>query len=524
MDQAAWIAAAEPQLLPLVPKKLWARLHEKLTRGIFDAGTVLGFAALPCTGADDDSAEVGVGADAGEPQLDSTPVQLEEEFAASQAETERNARMSRLREDTAASSSTAKLSEDAADSSSADTTPEPDTSTLTLVAARELEPAEDIFLCDHAWSFDGPGMARAQLAEHPQLRARIGAMLLGRCGEGIADVPAGDERQRHDDVDWLMHGLWGLTGSYSINGGNADAMVVHYVLDEIGSSFAPAPSPERPDAGMAAFLMIPFINPEDSVAYSIFFPRRRVCEWERATCAGLPHATSRAAALARVLHPKPDRMPKTVSDAVQTFRGALSSAGFDCKTVCQLLRVDQLTPSTSHTLDDAGSFAYTYLPAWDLGPGSAANASATAWLDKLEKEQAHPPVRLLDLVRLFVLGQSMADVDRVAAAVGGMAVLRAIASLGILWQPAGSPCSRGDSDDCQAVRRGSPWASAVQLVPVPLGMTTDAKSFYVATDWPNASATLRFGGEQEEPVMCTTAHCFETQCGQSYLLLCHSVC
>ena len=255
---------------------------------------------------------------------------------------------------------------------------------MQLVAARALEAAEDLFLCDHAWSFDGPDMARAQLKEHPQLRARIGTMLLGRCGEGMAEAGGeNDEQQQRqvEDVDWLMRGLWGLSGSYSIENGDAGPMVVHYVLDEIGSSFTPAPCVDNPDPDTAAFLMVPFINPADGAAYSIFFPRRRVCEWERATCAGLPHARSRAAALTRVLLPQPDLrvrfhiirnarienvgksqscmvsklriiwkqtvLPLTTPEVAATLRDALAVAGFDCKTVCQLLRVAGVDRSVS---------------------------------------------------------------------------------------------------------------------------------------------------------------------------------
>ncbi len=485
MEEEAWLAAAAPQLLPLVPKHLWARLHEKIASGVFDAGTVLGFAAL-----EEEPAEL----EQEEPQPQPEP---EPELAVHEASEGRQQRLDRLSRDQDTTASA------------------PTVASMQLVAARAMEPAEDIFLCDHAWSFGGPDMARGQLAEHPQLRARIGAMLLGRCGEGMAGgaaVDDGAEWQQHDDVEWLMRGVWGLSGSYSIDSGDGGAMVVHYVLDEIGSSFAPIPSAEHPDPDTAAFLMVPFINPEDGVAYSIFFPRRRICEWERATCAGLPHAMSRAAALTRVLLPHPDRASQTVSEAIQTFRDTLSAAGFDCATVCDLLRVEQMSPSSSNTVG-GDSFAYTYLPAWDLGPGSSANAKALAWLDKFESEQAQPPLQLLDLVRLFVLGQSMESIDRVAAAVGGMEVLRVITSLGIMWQPAGIPCSSenhrssessdGDSDDRSAMT--SAWQSAVQLVPVPLGTNADAKCFFhVATDWPNASATLRFGGQQEEPVMCKT--------------------
>merc|ERR1711960_31162 len=105
-------------------------------------------------------------------------------------------------------------------------------------------------------------------------------MLLGRCGEamalgaGVADPAVA---QRCDDADWLVRGLWGLTGSYSLQGGT----VVHYVLDEIGSSFAAAPSTEQSDA---AFTMVPFIDPSSGQAFSVFYPRRTVEEWERATC------------------------------------------------------------------------------------------------------------------------------------------------------------------------------------------------------------------------------------------------
>ena len=116
-------------------------------------------------------------------------------------------------------------------------------------------------------------------------------------------------------------------------------------------------------------------------------------------------------------------------------------AGVDSIRRRDVQDVQQPTPGVPQAADD-DDFAYTYLPAWDLGPGSAANCSALAWLDKLEAEQAHP-LALLDLVRLFVLGRPIDSIDRVAAAVGGMDALRAIATLGILWQPAGVPCSYG---------------------------------------------------------------------------------
>lgn len=487
MDRETWLAAAEPQLLPLVPKVLWGRLHEKLSTGTFDAGAVLGFAALNSAGdgthSCEEEPEVG--------QADEPEPEDGQELASFEAKAGRRERVGRLSQD--------------APPAPAPTPAPTTTSSLQLVTIRELEAAEDIFLCDHAWSFGGPEMAVAELTKYPQLRARVGTMLLGRCGESMTSTSGEilDERQQRqvDDVDWIMRALWGLTGSYSIDNGDTGPMVVHYVLDEIGSSFAPAPSVDNPDPKMAAFLMVPFINPADGVAYSIFFPRRFVRQWERATCAGLPHARSRAAGLTRVLLSQPDLVDPTTLCAIATFHDALHAACFDCKTICELLRVAQLTLSPSSTLDD-DAFAYTYLPAWDLGPGCKANTSAQAWVDKLEAGQAPRSSKLLDLVRLFVLGQSIDDIDRVAAAVGGMSVLRAFATLGILWQPAGTPCSYGDSDDFQATK--SPWASAVQLVPVPLGTTTAAKCFFVATDWPNASATFRFGGEQEEPVMCKT--------------------
>ena len=350
---------------------------------------------------------------------------------------------------------------------------------LHLVAAKSLEPAEDIFLCDHAMSFE-PGSAREQLAEHSPLRVRLGMMLLGRCGNFLA----GDhgDLELFDDMDWLLRGLDGLSGKFSVPAGADGApIVVHYVLDEIGSSFHPSPSPEHPDA---AFLMTPFIDPATGQSFSIFFPRRAVGEWEAATCAGLPHARSRAAALTRVLLPPADTQLATV------FRQALVNARFDCETVCSLLRVGHPVPAADAVADDTEG-VYRYLPAWDLGPGSAANASAALRLDSLEHKQ--PRDAVLDLVRLFILGMPLASLDRVAAAVGGLDVAQFLVSSGILWQPAGAPLEGSAGN--------SVWASTLQIVPVPLGSTRDA-CLWVATDWPSAPATLQFCSDDEEPVMC----------------------
>eukprot|EP01052_Picozoa_sp_SAG31_P044459 SAG31_NODE_7758_length_1602_cov_1.607452_1_plen_437_part_01 len=419
MDQQTWLSAAEAQLQPLVPQQLWARLYEKLHAGVFDAGTVLSFAVL-----DEHMLEA---ADGLHPEAEGP-----------------------------AMGEPSSRSESAAASSS-----------LALVAVRDLEPAADVFLCDHAWSFYDSEMAQAQLAEHPQLRARLGAMLLGRCGEFLGE---GDEgfrkgfRKQCDDADWLMRGVWSITGSYSVARSGSSAMVVHYVLDEIGSSFAPAPSVHTPDPAAAAFLMVPFVNPTDGVAYSVFFPRRRVTKWDRATCAGLPHARSRAAALASVLVPNPRVF---AGSELVALHDSFHRAGFQNETVCQLLGVGCAKSHASQDVDEH-DFAYTYLPAWDLGPGSAASSSGRARLDKLEAQQVYP-LTLLDLVRLFILGQPINSLDRVVDAVGGMKAFRALTTLGILWQPAGAHCV----DFCQA--DGSAWASAVQLVPVPLGTTTGSK-------------------------------------------------
>ena len=149
--------------------------------------------------------------------------------------------------------------------------------TLLLIAAgpEALEPAQDIFLVDHAWSTT-LAKAHQQLTELPALTQRM---------EGILGIepPTPANNDVTDDVnssssssspaaaaarvDAVYDAMWTVNNYYCVDtpSGMVDTL---YVMDEVGSRIAHSPEPN--------VRCVPFIHGQTGAAYSLFWPIQRI--------------------------------------------------------------------------------------------------------------------------------------------------------------------------------------------------------------------------------------------------------
>lgn len=86
---------------------------------------------------------------------------------------------------------------------------------LFLVATRDMQPQEDIFLIDHAWTTT-PKQAKEQLAAHPQLLQRI---------EDILDIAPETEDQKAR-IERVVETMWYSAKSYRVTDPNGGEILV----------------------------------------------------------------------------------------------------------------------------------------------------------------------------------------------------------------------------------------------------------------------------------------------------------
>lgn len=166
--------------------------------------------------------------------------------------------------------------------------------TRQVSASRALGTACDVFLIDHAWSFNAAD-ARAMLASSDGLLQRVaemaGVRLPGTCLECGADSDddepecedslrprAWRPRLADDAVDRVLAAAWRLAGFYQLrDAASPGCEEVWYLLDELGSAFRHDDAP--------SFAVMPFLYHSGAAPqpFSLAWPLRDVDEGDEAT-------------------------------------------------------------------------------------------------------------------------------------------------------------------------------------------------------------------------------------------------
>ena len=157
--------------------------------------------------------------------------------------------------------------------------------------------AGNIFLVDHAWTFDSLAMAVAQLKEHQPLLVRMAALVEFEVGAENGDS-GNDESSENRTVENVIEGivarLWAYIQQYRIvSTDQAEMKPIWYVMDEFGSRIQHSDEP--------TFKMSPFLYGEDMMAYTLLWPLTDVEVGEEATrdyACGVNEPLVRAARLA----------------------------------------------------------------------------------------------------------------------------------------------------------------------------------------------------------------------------------
>lgn len=163
------------------------------------------------------------------------------------------------------------------------------------MATRALAPNEDVFLIDHAYSF-AVETYRRDLQDHPELRARLAAMM-GLCepeedeDEDAAEAEAeeADGEEEEDEAAWAMarpgrrkplqdqlcEQVWRYAAHYRLADPRnplGNFRTVWYVMDEFGSAFRHAPAAAA-NFRVAAFVHLPQGGKlAGAMAYSLAWP------------------------------------------------------------------------------------------------------------------------------------------------------------------------------------------------------------------------------------------------------------
>eukprot|EP01051_Picozoa_sp_SAG22_P002440 SAG22_NODE_109_length_19706_cov_464.723772_5_plen_538_part_00 len=162
-----------------------------------------------------------------------------------------------------------------------------------VLAARDIEAGDDVFLCDHVWLFPDAVTARQQIAGVPPLRARL-QMLLGLEAESGEPEPepepgAGAEPGAGGEAaDALLAQVAPLAHPIVFGGGGGDeTKVMYFVDDEIGSrvQFVPAGAqpPVAPNVCSAAIF-----DHASGQTYSVVWPCKDIAAGEELLRAAVP--------------------------------------------------------------------------------------------------------------------------------------------------------------------------------------------------------------------------------------------
>jgi len=197
-----------------------------------------------------------------------------------------------------------------------------------LVATRALAADSDVFLIDHFYSF-AVERYRRDLQEHPELLARLAAMMGLRDDAAAAAAAAEDEEDEADDeaddeeeawpmarpdprkplYDRVCEQVWRYAAHYKLvdpTNPLGNWRTVWFVMDEFGAAFRHGP-PAAANFKVAAFVYMPQGKLSGAVAYSLAWPVAAVAEGQecrRDYAVGLEAGSlARAARLATWLLP-----------------------------------------------------------------------------------------------------------------------------------------------------------------------------------------------------------------------------
>ena len=165
----------------------------------------------------------------------------------------------------------------------------------TVFTTRPLACNEDVFLLDHAWTFDTLEAGERQLSSEPDVLARVADIVNAR-----AALANGDNGDRTDDdgislldatlreLAWHTHAVQlqttfdtdesdrGGTLSVRNESGPGATRMYYYVLDELGTRFGQVPAQQRPAFAFTVFCWA-------GSCFTLAWPVRDVQEGEEAT-------------------------------------------------------------------------------------------------------------------------------------------------------------------------------------------------------------------------------------------------
>ncbi|XP_065183751.1 tubulin--tyrosine ligase-like protein 12 [Sycon ciliatum] len=152
--------------------------------------------------------------------------------------------------------------------------------------------ANNVYLVDHAWTFESVQAAKHQLKQVPSLLIRMAQLVEYDFGDNAVD--ASDENAYDALIDSVIDQLWRYIHQYRIvNQEQAEQKPIWYVLDEFGSRIQHSDTP--------TFKMAPLLFGPDRVGYTLMWPLCDVDVGDEATvdyAFGVESDMARAARLA----------------------------------------------------------------------------------------------------------------------------------------------------------------------------------------------------------------------------------
>ena len=152
-------------------------------------------------------------------------------------------------------------------------------SKYSLIAKKDIEAFEDVFLVDHMWTTTFP-QTRQQLIEIPGLLERVESIIL-RQSPNDPEISSPNVAER---VDVIMRKIWRYFSCYSL------PQVGHeytrwFLMDEVGTSISHSPTP---NACVCPLLILPLDKSTPPYGISLMWPLRTIEEGEEITRDFLP--------------------------------------------------------------------------------------------------------------------------------------------------------------------------------------------------------------------------------------------
>lgn len=129
-----------------------------------------------------------------------------------------------------------------------------------------LDDPNNIFLIDHAWTYDAAS-ARQNLLEVPGLLERMSSLMgLGNKGDS----------SNEEKVEFVLQEMWRYNQTFALSDGTIEErMPVWYIMDEVGSAINHSNEPN--------FRTVPFLYLNDGVTYTLLFPLKNIKNEEQVT-------------------------------------------------------------------------------------------------------------------------------------------------------------------------------------------------------------------------------------------------